>query len=159
MGTLPQLIEEDIRRLDEILSALLHQAESIATLVIDQGGFLINSCGDAECFDFTTIAALASGAYMANETIAGLVHEAGFNSVYQQGDDHSLLILRIDESCLLVVIFGKKAGVGAVKYFAVPAARLIAAQLDIARKRNPDLSLDLSILNMADASQVFKKKG
>src|SRR5215831_2058889 len=121
MATLPQLIEEDVQRLDEILRELLAQTDGSTALVIDKGGFLISNCGDSRQFDLTTIAALASGAYMANQTIANLVHETNFNSVYQQGEKHSMFVVCIDESCLLAVIFKATVSVGVVKYFAGPA--------------------------------------
>ena len=138
MPTLPQLIEEDIERLDAELRELLEKSEATSALIIDKGGFLISSQGDSRQFDLTTIAALASGAYMATQTIAGLVHETNFNSVYQQGEKFSLLVTCVDENCLLLVIFKAQVGVGAVKYFAAPAVKRIALQLQIAQERNPD---------------------
>jgi predicted regulator of Ras-like GTPase activity (Roadblock/LC7/MglB family) len=158
MGTLPQLLEEDIRRLDDELRELLEKSDATTALVIDQGGFLITSAGDARQFDLTTIAALASGAYMANQTIANLVHEPNFNSVYQQGEKFSMFVLAIDESCQMVVIFKASVSVGVVKYFGGPAARQIAEQLERARQRDPSGGLDLSVLNLADTSELFKRK-
>ena len=83
MATLPQLVEEDIQRLEEVLREFLGRSDATAALIIDKGGFLITHQGDARQFDLTTIAALASGAYLANQTIANLVHEENFDSVYQ----------------------------------------------------------------------------
>ena len=105
MASLPQLIEEDIGRLDRELRDLLEKSDATTALIIDKGGFLIASEGDARQFDLTTIAALASGAYMANQTIANLVHETNFNSIYQQGEKFSMFVMCVDENCLLVVIF------------------------------------------------------
>src|SRR5512140_3817136 len=105
MATLPQLIEEDIERLDDALRELLEKSDATTALIIDKGGFLIVSQGDTHQFDLTTIAALASGAYMANQTIASLVQETSFNSIYNQGDKFSLLVTCVDEQCLLAVIF------------------------------------------------------
>ncbi|HYG35240.1 MAG TPA: roadblock/LC7 domain-containing protein [Clostridia bacterium] len=158
MATLPQLIEEDIHRLDATLLELLQQTDATTALIIDKGGFLITSAGNSRQFDLTTIAALASGAYMANQTIANLVHETNFNSVYQQGENFSMFILLVDEHCLLVVIFAAQFSVGAVKYFALPAAELIASQMRAARERDPGAGLDLSVLNIADTADLFKKK-
>jgi hypothetical protein len=45
-----------------------------------------------------------------------------------------------------------------VKYFAAPATKRIAVQLQIAKERAPGASLDLSELNLADPSEVFKRK-
>jgi len=158
MATLPQLIEEDVQQLDEILRELLKQTEATTALVIDKGGFLISHQGDARQFDLTTIAALASGAYMANQTIANLVHETNFNSVYQQGENFSMFATAVDGYCLLVIIFEARLSVGAVKYFATPAADKIARQMQVAQKRDPGAGLDLSVMNLADPSELFKRK-
>ena len=158
MATLPQLIEEDIQRLDEELRELLAKSDATTALVIDQGGFLISSQGDTRSFDLTTIAALASGAYLANQTIANLVHETNFNSVYQQGEKCSMFVVRVDENCMLTVIFKASVSVGAVKYFATPAAKNISEQMEIAQERDPSGGLDLSMLNIADPSELFKRR-
>ena len=158
MATLPQLVEEDIQQLDDALQELLKQSDATTALVIDKGGFLITQQGDTRQFELTTIAALASGSYMANQTIANLVHETNFNSVYQHGEKFSIFTVAIDENCLLVVIFQASLSVGVVKYFSAPAAQKIAKQLQIAAERDPGEGLDLSMLNMADPSEVFKRK-
>ncbi|MCX6893737.1 MAG: roadblock/LC7 domain-containing protein [Verrucomicrobia bacterium] len=158
MATLPQLIEEDIQRLDAELRELVEKSDATTALIIDRGGFLIASQGDALQFDLTTIAALASGAYMANQTIATLVHETSFNSIYHQGERFSLFVMCVDENCLLSVIFKAQVSVGAVKYFALPAVSRIAAQLQLAHAREPGTGLDLSELNLADTSGIFKRR-
>jgi predicted regulator of Ras-like GTPase activity (Roadblock/LC7/MglB family) len=157
MVTLPQLIEEDVQQLDSVLDELLEKTDATTALIIDKGGFLIAHQGDSRQFDLTTIAALASGAYMANQTIANLIHEPNFNSVYQQGDKYSMFVMCVDEFCLLTVIFKAQLSVGAVKYFAGPATLRVAQQLVVAQERNPSGGLDLSVLNLADPSEVFKK--
>jgi predicted regulator of Ras-like GTPase activity (Roadblock/LC7/MglB family) len=158
MATLPQLIEEDISVLDTTLREFLKQTDARAALVIDKGGFLIAHQGKADELDFTTIGALASGAFMASQTIAGLVNEKNFNSTYQQGEKFSLFILDVDEHSLLVVIFPSSSGVGIVKYFASGAASNVARQFGIAHKRNPGRGLDLSELNAANPEVFFRKR-
>lgn len=158
MGTLPQLLEEDIQRLDDVLREYLERSDATTALIIDKGGFLITSQGDARRFDLTTIGALASGAYLANQTIANLVHEENFDSVYQQGETYSMFVTNVDESCLLMVIFSSKVGVGMVKYHASDARKQVADQLKSAQDRDPSAGLDLSVLNLADPSELFKRK-
>ncbi len=158
MGTLPQLIEEDIQRLEDELCELLAQTDATTALIIDKGGFLISHSGDNRQFDLTTIAALASGAFMANQTIANLVHEPSFDSVYQQGQKFSMFVMTIDEHCLLVVIFKASVSVGVVKYFSAPASTNIAKQMVVAQQRDPGAGLDLSVLNIADTTDLFKRK-
>ena len=158
MGTLPQLIEEDIFYLDRALSDLLKSTDATAALILDKGGFLITHHGDTSQFDVTTISALASGAYLANQTIANLVSETNFDSVYQQGENFSMFTTNVDEHSLLLVIFPAQVGVGIVKYHAGQTRERIAAQMQAAQQRDPGASLDLSVLNMADTSGLFKRK-
>ncbi len=158
MATLPQLIEDDIQCLDETLREFIASADASAALIIDKGGFLITHQGDSSDFDLTTIAALSSGAFLANQTIAGLVNETNFNSIYQQGEKFSLFVVNIDDHCLLVVIFKAQSGVGVVKYYAAAAVQRIAAQLVTAQERAPGKGYDLSVLNVADTEQLFRKK-
>ena len=158
MATLPQLIEEDIQTLDDVLAELLDKSDASTALIIDKGGFLICQQGDSRQFDLTTIAALASGAYLANQTIANLVHETNFSSVYQQGEKFSMFVVCVDENCLLMVIFKAHLSVGAIKYFAAPAVERIAEQMVTAQERDPSGGLDLSMLNLADPSEVFRRK-
>ena len=158
MASLPQLIEEDIRQLDRILHELLANSEAATALIIDKGGFLITYGGESEQFDLTTIAALASGAFLANQTIANLINEENFDSVYQQGEKYSMFAANVDQYCLLVLIFPAVVSVGAVKYFAVRSCTRVARQLEIAQERDPEGGLDLSVLNVADTSEFFTRK-
>ena len=158
MATLPQLVERDIHLLDETLREFIAHTEATTALIIDKGGFLITHQGDAVQFDLTTIGALASGAFMANQTIAGLVNESNFNSIYQQGEKYSMFVVNVDEHCMLVVIFKAEVGVGVVKYYATNAVKRLARRLKTARERNPDGGLDLSVLNVADPQRLFRKK-
>ena len=66
MGTLPQLLEEDIHYLDSVLNDFLERSDASTAIVIDKGGFVSTSEGDSRSFDLTTIGALASCAYLAN---------------------------------------------------------------------------------------------
>jgi predicted regulator of Ras-like GTPase activity (Roadblock/LC7/MglB family) len=158
MATLPQLIEEDIRKMNETLREFISSTDTAAALLIDKGGFLITHQGESADFDLTTIAALASGAFMANQTIASLVKETNFNSIYQQGEHFSLFGINVDEHSLLVVIFKSQAGVGVVKYFASTAVKSLARQLHVAKERAPDTGMDLSMLNVANTAPLFRKK-
>src|SRR5580698_10087459 len=158
MATLPQILEEDVQVLETVLGELLTHTDATTALIIDKGGFLITHRGDSEQFDLTTIAALASGAYLANQTIANLVHEENFDSVYQQGEKFSMFVLNVDEYCLLVLIFRAAISVGAVKYFALRASPRIAQQHQIAKDRAPGAGFDLSVLNLADPSEMFRRK-
>jgi len=158
MATLPQLIEEDVCELERVLQELLLQCEGSAALIIDKGGFLITEIGAAKKFDSTTLAALSAASFAATQEIASLVSEPNFSSVYQQGEAHSLLVMNVDEYCLLTIIFKATISVGAVKYFAASSTKLVAKQLKKAHRRAPGAWLDLSELNLADPTPLFRKK-
>jgi predicted regulator of Ras-like GTPase activity (Roadblock/LC7/MglB family) len=158
MATLPQLLEEDIRQLDGILREFLDRTDAATALIVDQGGFLITHQGEARQFDLTTIGALASGAYLANQTIAQLIHETRFESVYQAGTQFSIYVTNVNDECMLLVIFKAQVGVGVVKYYARETRERVARQLQLAHERDPGAGLDLSVLNLADPSNVFKRK-
>src|SRR3954465_602112 len=137
MSTLPQLIEEDIRELNRTLHDLLMKTEASAALVIDKGGFLITQCGEYHEFDTTTLAALSAASFAATQGIASLVSETNFSSVYQQGESYSMLVLNVDEYCLMTVVFKAHISVGAVKYFGNSTIKDVAAQMHRAQQRDP----------------------
>lgn len=159
MATLPQLVEEDVRQLNEALREFLAQTEATVALVIDKGGFLLTHQGDAGELDLTTIGALASGAFLASQTIAGLVNEKDFNHTFQQGAQFSLFTINVDEHCLLVAVFSSKSGAGVVKYYSAGAVSRIARQMAVARERDPGGGIDLSELNLSDSEALFRKQG
>lgn len=156
--SLPQLIEEDLRVFDTALAALVSRSEASMIMLIDRAGFLITQAGDAKQTDTTTLAALTAGSFAATQGMASLTREANFNSVYQQGETSSLLILTVDENCLLLAVFQTGITVGAVKYYATSTVTQVAAQLRKARDRSPDSNLDLSALNLEDTSVLFQRR-
>src|SRR5438067_5706834 len=157
MATLPQLIEEDMRVIDAALNDLMTKSEATSALVLDRGGFLITQCGDVRRFDITTIGALAAAMYAATQGIAGLVSEENFSSVYQQGENFSLLVHNVDEHCLLLVIFRAQISVGAVKYYALNTLSEVAQQMQVAHARAPGEGFDLSALHIANTGDILQK--
>jgi predicted regulator of Ras-like GTPase activity (Roadblock/LC7/MglB family) len=158
MATLPQLVEEDIAELNRALHELLMKSEASLAIVNDKGGFVITQLGDTQQFDLVTLSALSAASFAATQGIANLVSETNFTSVYQQGEQFSLLVNNVDEYCLLTVVFKAHISVGAVKYFAGMTIKQIARQLKAAHTRAPQGGLDLSELNLANAAPLFRKK-
>ncbi len=154
---LPQLIADDVRELDRLLVDLVHRSESSAAMVVDKGGFLIIQSGSQSDMDGTTLAALAAGSFAATQGMASIVSEANFNCVYQQGETYSLIVQNIDFDTLLIVVFAAHISVGAVKYFANSTVPQIAHQFTVARHRDPGHGIDLSMLNMENSSEFFRK--
>jgi predicted regulator of Ras-like GTPase activity (Roadblock/LC7/MglB family) len=158
MEALPQLIEDDIESLAAVLDRLIFQSEADVALVTDRAGFLIVEKGDLAGLDQTTLAALAANAYAATAAMAGLINEADFASIYQEGARHSLMINSVGEYGLLIVVFSARISGGAVKYYASSAVREILEQMKVAHRRAPELSIDLAMMNVMDTSDVFRRK-
>ena len=158
MSTLPQLIEEDISEINSALGDLCFKGDASIAFLIDKAGFVITQSGPQADFDVMTLAALSAASFAATECIASLVHEKNFSSIYQQGENFSLLVLNVDDHSLLTVIFKANLSVGAIKYFATDIVRRIAMALQIAENREPGAGLDLSLLNLADPSPLFRRK-
>lgn len=144
--------------MEAALDELIARSEAANAAILDKGGFIVASRGALESYDLTTLAALAAASFTANQAIANLINETNFSSVYQQGDSFSMLVVNVDEHCLLVVIFKAQLSVGAVKYYSRDTILKVIEQLERARRRAPDDGIDLAMLNMSDTSQVFRKK-
>jgi hypothetical protein len=84
--------------------------------------------------------------------------EPGFTHIYQQGERFSVLVSGVDDHNTLVVLFPARVSVGAVKYYAAPTVNIIAAQFRKAQQRPSNRGLDLAMLNLADSSDLFKRK-
>ena len=69
-----------------------------------------------------------------------------------------MIVSNVDEQALLVVVFKARVSAGAVKYYAAATLTRIADQLRTARQRAPEPGVDLSALNLADLSALFRKK-
>lgn len=158
MATLPQLIADDVHRLDGTLQEFLDRTDAMVALVVDKGGFIITHQGAAGELDLTTLGALVSGAFMASQSIAGLVNAKDFNHTALEGEEASVLTMTIDEQCLLVVVFPSKVGIGVVKYYSAGVVKGLAVILAEARERDPAGGLDLSEMNLADPQEFFRKK-
>jgi hypothetical protein len=68
-------------------------------------------------------------------------------------------MVNVDENSILVLIFPTHLTVGAMKYFAGPAARSIAERVAFATKRDPGSTIDLSDSDARDVqAALFQKK-
>jgi predicted regulator of Ras-like GTPase activity (Roadblock/LC7/MglB family) len=156
IGSLPQLIEEDMKQLDAVFDDYLVKSEADAVLLTAEGGFLVATYGKIKSLDTTSIGALASNSFEANKVIASMIGEKNFTSLYQAGDQYSLYIQSIDGFNLMVVIFPARTAVGAIKYYAQLARDQVAGAFERARARAPG-GLDLALLNVTDSTQIFKR--
>ncbi len=158
MGQFPSLNQDDLAHFDTVLKELLAKSEASLALLVEKAGYLIHQCGSQQTVDTTTFATLGSNAYNAVHFMAQLVNEHNFASMYQQGEKFSTLMVNVDENSILVLIFPTHLTVGAMKYFAGPAARALSERVALATERNPGGGIDLSDANAADVQAALFQK-
>ena len=158
MGQFPSLNQADIDLVDEVFRDFLQKSEASIALLVEKAGYLIHQSGNPESIDTTTFATLGSNAYNAVQFMASLVNENNFTSMYQQGENFSTLMVNVDENSLLVVVFQTHLTVCSMKFYATPAAKRIAEQIQLATGRSDGIGIDLSDLNVADSQGLFLKR-
>ena len=158
MGQFPSLNQADIDLVEGVLQEFLQKSEANIALLVEKAGYLIHQSGSPDSVDTTTFATLGSNAYNAVQFMASLVNENNFSSMYQQGENFSTLMINVDENSLLVIVFPTHLTVGSMKYYASPAAKKIAEQIQLATGRADGHGLDLSDLDVADAQGLFQKR-
>jgi predicted regulator of Ras-like GTPase activity (Roadblock/LC7/MglB family) len=158
MFSLPLLISEDIAALDSALGDFVASSGVRLALVIDCGGFIVNHRGDASGIDTATLGALAANSFAATQAIARIIDDHAVTSLYQEGQESSLLILTVDDSGYLVAVFPSEIGVGAVKYYSQEIVTRVARQFAEARLRAPSEGLDLAAINLEDTAPLFRRR-
>jgi predicted regulator of Ras-like GTPase activity (Roadblock/LC7/MglB family) len=158
MASLPQLTEEDTQLFDIVLNDLLAKTEASLALLVEKAGYRLHEVGDGALVDTTTFSTLASNTYNAAEFMAQMIAEPQFTGLYQQGVNYSTLILSIDESCLLVIVFKAGLSVGMVRFYGATATKQLGDQLVKAGQRDPSVKIDLVDLNASDFGELFRKK-
>jgi predicted regulator of Ras-like GTPase activity (Roadblock/LC7/MglB family) len=108
--------------------------------------------------DTATLGALAANSFAATQAISKIIEDQSVTSLYQEGNENSLLILSVGDFGFLAVVFPAEIGVGSVKYYGQEVVTHISRQLTAARARSPEDGLDLSVLNIADATPLFRRR-
>ena len=158
MSALPQLVGEDVNRLESTLRNLVERTAATVGFVTDSAGFVIARHARSGDLDTMTLGALCANTYAASAAMAGLIGETTFSSVYQEGKKSNLLISALGDAALLVVLFEVGVSGDSVKYYASIAVNVLAAHLRTATYRAPLARIDLATLNVADPSELFRRK-
>jgi len=158
MFSLPLLIGEDIAGMDAALGDFVSASGARLVLFIDGGGFIVTRQGDAGGIDTATLGALAANSFAATQAIARIIEDHSVTSLYQEGREASLLILSVGDFGFLAIVFPAAIGVGSVKFYGEEIVARVSRQLTAARARAPDQGLDLSALNLADATPLFRRR-
>ena len=130
MADTPFILQEhQFQRLKSVLERLRVECAARVVFLIDRDGQPIAFHGEIGDMDTTSFSSLAAGNVAATSSMAKLIGEDTFPSVFHEGERESIFISIIGRS-LLVVVFDKRSTVGLVKIRAKRASYEVAAILD-----------------------------
>lgn len=130
MSQSPFIIQEQqFQRMKTVLARLCVECAARVVFLVDRDGQTIAFHGDIGDMDTTSFSSLAAGNVAATSSMAKLIGEDVFPSVFHEGERESIFISVIGRS-LLVVVFDERSTVGLVKIRAKRASFEVAAILD-----------------------------
>ncbi len=112
------LYEEEINKIDALMSRMLKGAEAKCALLVDKDGHLITRQGFTHSLDTTALAALLAGSFASTKEIAKLVGEPEFSVLFHQGKKDHIHMSIVGERSILVVIFDDRTTIGMVRLYA-----------------------------------------
>lgn len=130
MSQSPFIIQEQqFQRMKTVLARLCVECAARVVFLVDRDGQTIAFHGDIGDMDTTSFSSLAAGNVAATSSMAKLIGEDVFPSVFHEGERESIFISVIGRS-LLVVVFDERSTVGLVKIRAKRASFEVAAILE-----------------------------
>ncbi len=127
--------ESDAARIDAVLSRFLAESGASAALLIDRSGQPLAQCGTSPAPDTASMGALAAGAFSATAALARMLGESEFSVLFHEGKHESLHVSTVDDSTILLAVFGDHTTVGMVRLFARETSASIGVILDETRSR------------------------
>jgi predicted regulator of Ras-like GTPase activity (Roadblock/LC7/MglB family) len=127
--------ESDAARIDAVLSRFLADSGASAALLIDRSGQPLAQCGHSPAPDTASMGALAAGAFSATAALARLLGESEFSVLFHEGKHESLHVSTVDDSTILLAVFGDHTTVGMVRLFARETSASIGVILEETRSR------------------------
>ncbi len=112
------IYEEEINKIDALISKMLKGAEAKCGLLVDKDGHLITRQGFTHSLDTTALAALLAGSFAFTKEIAKLVGEPEFSVLFHQGKKDHIHMTIVGERSILVVIFDDRTTIGMVRLYA-----------------------------------------
>ncbi len=141
------IYEEQIEKINQLLTKLIKGGEAKCALLVDKDGHLITRQGFTHSLDTTALAALLAGSFASTKEIARLVGEPEFSVLFHQGKRDHIHINIVGERSILVIIFDDRTTIGMVRLYAKETS------LDLARvfkhtqeeqRGKPELSKDFA---------------
>lgn len=106
---------EDLYNLNLVLTTILDSAQAELIMIINKSGRLITWQGESSSFDTVSIAALITGSFASSSSVANLIGETEFESMYQEGKSNHVFISQVDSSNILTLVFTGRTKLNRVK--------------------------------------------
>ncbi|MDM8524438.1 roadblock/LC7 domain-containing protein [Desulfococcaceae bacterium HSG8] len=108
--------QEQLERIEHVLSEDLVRSGVHSVLLIDMAGNIIAKCDNGNCdHDLYSLAALASANFAAVDTMAKIVGEEEFSLLFHKGQSESIHFSKVNNEFLLITIFGKEVSLGLLR--------------------------------------------
>jgi hypothetical protein len=103
------LFKEDVDRLNALLRIVVNDARLLSALLITKDTRVLACHGPTYAADPGALAALLVGSFASTQAIAGLIGEAGFDTLSHCGKTRSVFICNIDDETIIACIFDKNS--------------------------------------------------
>ena len=142
MPDTPFILQEDqFQKLKVVLQRLCVECAGRVVFLIDRDGQPIAFHGEIGDMDTTSFASLAAGNVAATSSMAKLIGEDTFPSVFHEGERESIFISIIGRA-LLVVVFDERSTLSLVKLRTKRGSFDVAAILDEAVEQSANYRLN-----------------
>ena len=150
------LREPEYEALLSILRKLLTDASAKVAFLVDKGGTLLASAGDAVGFDTTSLASLAAGNIAATGGLANLIGEKEFSILFHEGERDNMHLSVVADRLILVIVFDRRSSVGLVRLRVRQATARLAAVMAVALAASDAELGEVEELTEADIESLFK---
>jgi predicted regulator of Ras-like GTPase activity (Roadblock/LC7/MglB family) len=117
------IYEEDVVKIEALLSKTLKGSEAKCALLVDKDGHLITKQGFTHSLDTTALSALLAGSFASTKEIARLVGENEFSVLFHQGKKDHIHMSLIGERAILAIIFDDRTTIGMVRLYSKEVAQ------------------------------------
>jgi len=124
------LHEEDFRAIRDLIQRLRQEANARVICLVDRNGQQIASVGETEALDIVALASLAAGNVAATDSLARLIGEKDFSTLYHEGEKDNLHLSMVGGRIILVVIFDVRSSLGLVRLRVKKYAGALATVLE-----------------------------
>lgn len=109
------MYEEEYRQISFLLNRLYREANARACYIIDKNGQLVAHAGETQGLDSTSLSSLIAGSIAATTSLAKLMGEKEFLSVFHEGIKDHMHVSVVGLRVILVVMFDQRSSLGLIR--------------------------------------------